>query len=973
MLRWTYESLPRNTSSWTKCGSSLPAAGHRVHYWDSRQDTTIMAIHTVYALFKDDAEARNWLSFFRSHGCPNLGGLVIERVFWLEGEVKVDRLLPLLVNPLYQDASERTQLDPARGPIVEIAYRPAVTDPETPSILAGARALGENGLEFARLSRRYQFVGLEEAEARRLAARFLYNKIVERVREPGEVVTTLRPTGAPDPVHTVSLAGLSDKELEELSKARSWYAPLSQMKVLQAHEAAQGRPHTDAEIEILTQSWSDHCYHTTWKSLGLLKRLSAATARINHPLVVSSFKDNAGGIEFYEDWVVTIKGETHNFPSSIAPFGGIATKHGGVIRDTLGFGKGGYPIGGSTIMGTMDPRLPDNEVPAGALHPQLIVTESIRATAYYTNPMGIPMMHPIYRIHPGYAKCFALGHSVGLIPRQYAVKDDPRPGDVALLIGGETGRDGIHGATASSTGMTGETLEKEFAAVQIGHPITERKFTSAIPVLRDAGCIRSVTDLGAGGISCAVGEMGAETGVRIDLDVVPLKDHSLTAWEILLSESQERMLIAVPPEKLAEAQSILDRYEVAHTLLGHFTDSKRLEAFWQGQKVVDLEMPFLWEACPIDSTKVAEPRRQLAPLNIPEPRTASEWGEAIRRVLGHYHCADQQAAGSRFDTTVQGRTAVGPFGGRNHRMPTNLYVSAPLRGKNYGVVTTVAFNPFYGGVEPAVMARLMMIEAITKAVVAGGDYREMALCDNFYTPRLRPDVAWDLKRMVETIADLSEQLGIPFISGKDSSSGTMESAGRRIDVPPTLVVAVLGRVPDVKKIVTKDFKRAGNKIVLVGRADPERLGGSVYADSFGQRGDKLFDGYDAASIREQWDALLRLHREGAYVSGSAIAEGGLMLRLFEASYGSGLGARIDLDIPVPGRRDGLLFGEFIGSALLEIAPGSELSLANVPHYVLGEVIEEPRLMITEGGRAIWQDFRASLAAVWSKTFREVVE
>ena len=514
-----------------------------------------MPIHSVYTLSKDDPEARNWLGFFRRHGYSALTDLTIERVFWLEGDVKVERLLPLLVNPLYQVSAPESQLDPAQGPIVEIAYRPAVTDPETPSILAGARALGETGLVFARLSRRYQFTGLDEAEARKVAARFLYNKIVERVRDPKEVVTTLRPTGTPDPVHTISLLGLSDDELVELSKRRSWYAPLSQMKAIQAHEAAQGRPHTDAEIEILAQSWSDHCYHTTWKGLGLLKRLSDATARINHPLVVSSFKDNAGGIEFYEDWVVTIKGETHNFPSSIAPFGGIATKHGGVIRDSLGFGKGGYPIGGSTIMGTMDPRMPEDAVPPGALHPQLIVTESIRATAYYMNPMGIPMMHPVYRIHPGYAKCFALGHSVGLIPAKYVKKDPPQPGDVALLIGGETGRDGIHGATASSTGMTGETLEKEFAAVQIGHPITERRFTSAIPVLRDAGLIRSITDLGAGGISCAAGEMGAETGVRLELDNVPLKDRSLTAWEILLSESQERMLIAVPPERLAEVEA----------------------------------------------------------------------------------------------------------------------------------------------------------------------------------------------------------------------------------------------------------------------------------------------------------------------------------------------------------------------------------------------------------------------------------
>ena len=301
--------------------------------------------------------------------------------------------------------------------------------------------------------------------------------------------------------------------------------------------------------------------------------------------------------------------------------------------------------------------------------------------------------------------------------------------------------------------MTGETLEKESAAVQIGHPITERRFTTAIPILRDQECIRTITDLGAGGISCAVGEMGAETGVEIDLDAVPLKDQSLTAWEILLSESQERMLMAVPPEKLDEALAILRRFEVASCILGHFTDTGRLQAKWRDELVVDLDMEFLWRACPIDPTATAPPERQLVPLNIPEPQTAMDWQVAVCRVLSHYHCADQSPAGTRYDSTVQGRTAVGPYAGKNHRMPTNIYVSAPLRGKPNGVITTLAFNPFYGEIDPAVMARLMMIEAITKAVVAGADYREMVLCDNFYTPRVRPETAHELVEMVDAIAD----------------------------------------------------------------------------------------------------------------------------------------------------------------------------------------------------------------------------
>lgn len=942
-----------------------------------------MGICAIYTQSHDDPEARRWLRFLQRHGPRGLGGLTIERVYWLEGSFNREKLLPLFANPLYQTASAESALDPAAGPIVEIAYRPAVTDPETPSILAAARALGENGLEFARLSRRYQFAGISEAEAEAISARFLFNHVVERMRDPNEPMTALRPTGEPDPVETISLAGLDDAGLKKLSESKSWYAPLSQMRAIQAHELRMGRPHTAPEIEILAQSWSDHCYHTTWKSLGLLKKLSAATRRIAHPLVVSSFTDNAGGLEFYEGWVITIKGETHNFPSSIAPFGGVATKHGGVIRDTLGFGKGAYPIGGTTLMGTMDPLMRDDQVPPGALHPQLILSESIRATAYYMNPMGIPMLYAAYKRHPGYAKCLALGHSIGLIPKQYALKEAPRPGDLLLLIGGQTGRDGIHGATASSTSMTGETLQKESAAVQIGHPVTERKFATVIPILRDADCVRSITDLGAGGISCGAGEMGAETGVEVDLDAVPLKDRSLTAWEILLSESQERMLLALPPEKLDTALNLLRRYEVETTVIGRFTESSRLEAYWRGAKAADLEMDFLWSGCPVDPVEIAEPRRKLQPLSLPEPEGRQAWQDAACSVLGHWHCADQSAAVSQFDSTVQGRTAVGPFGGANHAMPSGVSVLAPLRGKPYGVITAVAWNPFYGDVDPAGMAKSMVIEAVTKAAAAGANFREMALCDNFYTPRIRPETAWDLARMVEAIAELSEELGIPFISGKDSSSGTFESGGRSIDAPPTLAVAAFGRLPDTRRAATKEFKRAGNKLVLVGTPGRCALGGSVYADARGQRGDRLFDPLEqggAALLKTRWDALTALATAGTSVSASPIGEGGIFLRLFEACYGSGLGASIDLDSfqGSTGGRLGaheLLFGEFIGAVMIETAHDFDARkyLADIPHSTVGEVTESAKLTLSRGPRALWQGDIQSLADVWRKPFREALE
>jgi phosphoribosylformylglycinamidine synthase len=276
----------------------------------------------------------------------------------------------------------------------------------------------------------------------------------------------------------------------------------------------------------------------------------------------------------------------------------------------------------------------------------------------------------------------------------------------------------------------------------------------------------------------------------------------------------------------------------------------------------------------------------------------------------------------------------------------------------------------------------------------------MVLCDNFYTPRVRPETAWDLREMVETIADMSVALGVPFISGKDSSSGTFETEGRRIDVPPTLVVTTMGRLPDVRKVVSKNFKRPGNRIVLVGRLDCEALGGSVYADSRGQRGERLFDAYDASAIRSLWDAVLGLHGKAGYVSASAIAEGGIFLRLFEAAWGSGYGARINLDAfsadvgarhgPPPegsgpqggmplsslgGRKDGWIFGEFVGSLLLEVPSEYNLNgqLGDVPYRVIGEVLAEPQLVLLDGGKVVWQEPTAALSEVWSKTFREVIE
>jgi len=940
-----------------------------------------------------DPEAEILLKRLSLEGYQTLQRLVIERVYRFEGisEEKAWHLRPIFYHPEYEDIALASSLDPSQGPIVEIGYQKAVTDPELPSILRASSAVGVTEIQWARIFHRYQFFGIDEATAQEIAERYLYNPQVQAIVLPGEAWDTLRPHGHTGPVEEISLEGLSEAELLQLSEDRRLFLDVDQMKALQQIGDRMGRAFTDAELEMFAQTWSDHCFHTTWKSLGLLQRLFQTTLKMKHPLILSAFEDNAGVMRFYQGWALTIKGETHNSPTAVSPYGGIMTKHGGVIRDTLGCGQGGWPIGGSTVMGLGDPRMAWEKVPKGALHPKTILLQAIKGTADYCNPMGIPMMFPIYRFHPGYTgKCFALGHSVGLIPKKKARKGKPKPNDFVLLIGGLTGRDGLHGATVSSGVMTHKTAEVDSAHVQIGHPIEERKFMEAIPVLRDKGCIRAITDLGAGGLSSAVGEMGAETGVWINLAWVPLKTEGLCPWEIWISESQERMLLAVPPRKLRQAFKILEQYEVRASLIGKFTHSKRCQVVHRKDIspepktvkslkpeppfVVDLAFYDLRKGCPLPKIipKPIPPRPEIS--FPPEPQTLKQWKERCLALLSHLNMCDQSPAGMQFDSTVQGLTVTGPYGGKTGTMPNDVWISAPLRGKPYGAVASLAFNPFYGEVDPKTMVKLAIIETVTKLVNAGVDPKDIVLCDNFYTPRISPQVAWILQEMVRTLCEISEKLRIPFISGKDSSSGTfIDEKGNRIEVPPTLCVFGLSRMKDVRKSIPKPFQSPGNLLFWIGPFDGE-LGGSVYLDTLGVRGSRLFNP-DLNEIQTTWNKVRALQKRGWIRAGSAIAEGGLFRRIFEMALGSGLGCEMHLEALksalLISRFDALLFGEAIGSVILEVSPQYEQKMvSNYGAVPIGKILPEREIRIhfEKGQIAFSMD---ELVSVWEKPFLEV--
>lgn len=943
---------------------------------------------------RDDPQAQILLQRLQMEGFCRLQSLLIEKVFRLEGITQKEAisLKPLFCNPSTETLTSRSDLIETQGPILEVGYQRAVTDPELPSILRSARSLGIMNLDWVRIAHRYQFIGIDLSTAEQIVTRYLYNSQVHVIISARETWDTLKPQGEAGPVEQIVLEGLSSEELLNLSENRRLFLNAEQMLALQQIVDRIKRPLTDAEMEMFAQTWSDHCFHTTWKSLALLQTLWDATIKIEHPLVISVFEDNAGAVEFYDGWALTIKGETHNSPTAVSPYGGIMTKHGGVIRDTLGCGQGAWPIGGSTIMGLGDPRMKWTKVPKGALHPKTILVESIRGTADYTNPMGIPMMFPIYRFHPGYTgKCFALGHSIGIIPAERAKKGHPHPGDLAVLIGGLTGRDGLHGATVSSSSMTSETAIVDAAHVQIGHPIEERKFMEAIPILRDNDCLRAITDLGAAGLSSAAGEMGSETGVWINLAWVPLKTEGMHPWEIWISESQERMLLCIPPEKCDDVLTILQRYEVPAAIIGKFTDTHCCQVIFDssnnldprslplrpeltGEIVVDLDFHELRKGCPLPRLTVKKPDI-ISVSFFPSPlESTDQWVSAIEAVLGHLNICDQSPAGFQFDKTIQGCIVRGPYGGRDGRMPNDIWVSTPIRGKPFGAAAAVGFNPFYGDVNPTTMAKLMMIEPITKLIAAGVDPGDIVLCDNFYTPRVTPEVAWTLKEMVLACCDISRELATPFVSGKDSSSGTfIGEDGQRLDIPPTLAVMALGRMADVRKCISKPWKKPGNMLFLVGPLTTN-LGGSIYLDTLGQRGDKLPDPVPK-ELKNMWQILKPLQEEGIVQSASALCEGGLIRRLFEAALGSGMGCHVGLsalnECVDTDQSEVGLFAEMIGAIMLEVDENNAQRVEkNLNGVFLGQVIEESTIRLDTGSNKIDLPMK-KLIHVWEKAFQEV--
>jgi phosphoribosylformylglycinamidine synthase len=388
---------------------------------------------------------------------------------------------------------------------------------------------------------------------------------------------------------------------------------------------------------------------------------------------------------------------------------------------------------------------------------------------------------------------------------------------------------------------------------------------------------------------------------------------------------------------------------------------------------VDLDFKMLRKGCPLPEISLEKLQKKRDSFTPPPLKSADDWKQAVNKILGHLNLCDQSRAGAQFDSTIQGATVSGPYGGKGYRMPNDIWAGAPLRGKPFGAVASIGFNPLYGDVDPPGAAKLAIVESVGKLVTAGVSPDDIVLCDNFYTPRVNPEVAHSLKSMVNTCCDLTERLGTPFISGKDSSSGTfIGEDGQRIDIPPTLAVMAMGRIRDVRLLIPKPWQQPGN-LLFIGGPVSLNLGGSVYLDTSGKRGDALPDP-DIDELVAFWKQLGHHQMEGHILSASAIAAGGLICRLFEMAVGSGLGCRINLT-DLAGQLDAklpehVLFAEMIGAVVIEAHPSNRKALEeDLGAICIGEIQPDPVIHLDAENPLSFE--MKDLIQVWEAPFKEI--
>ncbi len=910
----------------------------------------------------------------RTLGITNITEVRTAKMYRVQGVSKKEAYflaVNLFTDPISEQFTLNQTAESGTDTTVEVAYKPGVMNPAAASIIKAAHDLGVHA-EAADVSVEYRFMGaIDPKQIASIVDQLLVNQKVQYVVT--EKPQSLTFEGSVGLVKIVPLRQATGTELMELS-ADKLFLNAKEMGVVQAHFQKLDRDPTDAELEIIAARWSEHCGHKTFNAkvivdgvekTPLFKRIKDAAKAHFKDQVISAFGDNSGVMRFYDGQAICGKVETHNSPSAIEPYGGAMTGSGGVFRDIMGTGQGAQTIISTDMFCFAPPDLDQSLLPSGTLHPDYLQRRVVQGVRDYGNRMGIPTGNGSVHYHEDFrAKPTVIVGAYGLIPESRAQQGTPIVGDLVVIIGGRTGRDGIHGATFSSGEMTERTANVNASAVQIGNAIEEKRMSDALLEARDLDYIRAITDCGAAGFSSAIGEIGEETGITVDISKVPLKYPGLAPWEIWLSESQERMVAAVSTENIEDFLAICKKYNVEATVLGTFDGSHTLTIQYAEQGVAELDYAFLKDGLPQRTMQARWEREEVPEIEPTAPANEQEWIDRFKAVLAHGNVCSKEPIVRQYDHGVQGGNIVSPFGGVHQDGPNDALVVRPLLGKSYGMVQSHGMNPILNRLDPYWGTIWAIAEAAANYVSVGGNLAEAAAVGNYVWPF--PDEAsmGSLDRSVDAAVEMMHRLELPVISGKDSLSSTYRGKdGQVIKIPPVYTMSIFGRIPDVEKTMTTDIKQPGSSLYLVGGYS-EGMGGSTYYDVATGSSNQL------PLVRKDTLPLTLEAVHSAIAAGKILAchdvsEGGVITAVAEMCFGGDCGAELEPSVAKHSRLDGFLFNETAGCFVVEIKDDqiAQALFGTVPLKRLGKTTAEKTLRIIAQGKSLasTQVFAASTA------------
>ena len=922
----------------------------------------------------------------------------------------------LLSDPVSQCFSVNTPLFPSSrfDYAISVSFKPGVKDNAGETAKeAIEELLGRKLSGLAYTSKQYLVSGkMARQDAQQVARELLANDLVQHFEV--KTASEFGENGFPTQVPRVDMAGggmiseiplgVPDRSLAEISRKRLLALSVAEMKKIRdyfsdpdvlAQRKAMGAPlqPTDAELECLAQTWSEHCKHKIFNARIAVRRgkgkkivnsifksyIRAATEKLGKKKkwLVSVFTDNAGVFEFVPGWNVAMKVETHNTPSALDPFGGALTGILGVNRDVLGCGLGAKPIFNTDIFCFASPDYA-GEVPPRLFHPRRVL-EGVRAgVAHGGNASGIPTVNGSLVFDERYlGKPLVYCGTGGLMPSVVAGKPSHEkramPGDRIFMAGGKIGKDGIHGATFSS-----EELHEgsPVSAVQIGDPYTQKKLSDFLLEARDAGFYNAVTDNGAGGLSSSVGEMAEGSGgCMLHLDRAPLKYAGLDPWEILVSESQERMTFAVPPSKSGEFVQLARLRGVEVSDLGRFTSSGFLHVMYGAKIACCIGMQFLHHGVPqLELEAELKERKLVEPAPDPAPNLSAE----LLFLLSRPNVCSKEYVIRQYDHEVQGSSVIKPLCGKNADGPSDAGVISPLLDRKEGLVISNGICPRYSDIDAYQMAANALDEAVRNFVSAGGSLDRLAALDNFCwaDPVASPDNPEGKHRLAQLVLtcqglyDGCMAYGVPLISGKDSMKNDYRHGKWKISIPPTLLVSAIGVIGDVSLAMTSDFKSDTDAIYALGQTADE-LGGSEYYAMKGVLGANV----PKVNFRKNFVLYRKLEnaiRKKLVSSCHDCSDGGLAVALAECCIAGDSGADVEL-APHAGKLSALqaLFSESAGRFIVSVKKKDERAFKAAMRGVkcdrIGTVSKKGILEAKLRGTLLFAIPLETLRSSWKKT------